>query len=193
MNYLLGGVHKMGAIKNVIFGILKGIRYGCMNILLPFLTFTFIRQINVAGLDIYLSNTKFQEIMFWVTALSLLVISAGFATSCSPKHSKRRAIFGIMLTISNCLYLYSYKYTGATLFELEIVDLGRVSVDLTLMLNLSLGVVFLNIIMNIYEFFDAIAYQKKYNKALLSRDKKNELNEPSYQEYLRKNDKEGEI
>lgn len=152
----------MGAGKNIFKGIIKGLITLVLSIIVPLLLFKQIKDFpDVMGLDISLENTEYNRILFWITAVGMISVSFSFAKGSSPKRSKQKAIFGIGGVLANCFYIYQYKFSGASTFTMQISDLGTISVDLGVILNLWMGLIFLKIIIEIYDLFDAISYKKK--------------------------------
>jgi hypothetical protein len=133
-----------------------------LSIIVPLVLFKQIKDFpDIMGLDISLENTEYNRILFWITAVGMISVSFSFAKGSSPKRSKRKALFGIGGVFANCFYIYQYKFSGASTFTMQISDLGTISVDLGVILNLWMGLIFLKIIIEIYDLFDAISYKKK--------------------------------
>ncbi len=152
----------MGAGKNIFKGIIKGLITLVLSIIVPLVLFRQIKDFpDIMGLDISLENTEFDRILFWITAIGMISVSFSFAKGSSPKRSKRKALFGIGGVFANCFYIYQYKFSGASTFTMQISDLGTISVELGVILNLWMGLIFLKIIIEIYDLFDAISYKKK--------------------------------
>lgn len=152
----------MSAGKNIFKGIIKGLITLVLSIIVPLVLFKQIKDFpDIMGLDISLENTEYNRILFWITAVGMISVSFSFAKGSSPKRSKRKALFGIGGVFANCFYIYQYKFSGASTFTMQISDLGTISVDLGVILNLWMGLIFLKIIIEIYDLFDAISYKKK--------------------------------
>ena len=67
--------------------------------------------------------------------------------------------------ILNCLYIWSYKFSGATSVRFEIVieltDVGFITVNVQNLVMLYMGVYFLTILLKGYDFFDFVLNRKK--------------------------------
>lgn len=158
----------MGAGKNISKGVIRGLITLVLSIIVPLLLFKQIKDIpDIMGLEISLENTEYMRILFWITAIGMISVSFSFAKNSSPKRSKRRALFGIGGVLANCFYIYQYKFSGASTFTMQISDLGTISLDLGVILNFWMGLIFLKIIIEIYDLFDAIFYKKKKKAEIL--------------------------
>ena len=109
----------MGSTKNMIRGLILTAVYVTTTIIIPMLTFSVIRD--VAGAYIVLSEEDYNKIIFWILAFGLVISGCAFFNYSSPKQSIRRGIFAFIQVIVNCLYIWSYKFSGATelIFTLE--------------------------------------------------------------------------
>ncbi len=116
------------------------------------------------GVDIVLEQQNYERIIFWVTTFGLLISSTAFFNYSSPKQSIRKGTFALIQIILNCLYIWSYKFSGATevRFEIviEIVNVGYITVNVQNMVMLYMGIYFLTIILKGYDFFDYIINRK---------------------------------
>ena len=152
----------MGAGKNIFKGVIKALITLVLSIIVPFLLFRQIKDFpDIMGLEITLENTEYNRILFWITAIGMISVAFSFAKGSSPKRSRRGALFGIGGVLANCFYIYQYKFSGASTFTMGISDLGTISVDLGVILNLWMGLIFLKIIIEIYDLIDAFLYEKK--------------------------------
>jgi hypothetical protein len=151
------------------FSIFKGIIYMAVYIVttmvIPFLTFTWVRELSILGVDIVLTQNDYENIIFWISAFGLLISAAAFVNYSSPKQSVRKGTFALIQILLNCLYIWSYKFSGATeiRFEIvfEIINVGFVSINVQNMVMLYMGVYFLTIILKGYDFFDFVLNRKK--------------------------------
>jgi hypothetical protein len=154
----------MGRIGNIIKGILFMSVYIVTTMVIPFLTFTWIRELSILGVDIVLTQHDYENIIFWISAFGLLISATAFFNYSSPKQSIRKGTFALIQIILNCLYIWSYKFSGATeiRFELvfEIASIGFVSINVANMVMLYMGVYFLTILLKGYDFFDFLLNRK---------------------------------
>jgi len=154
----------MGRIGNIIKGILFMSVYIVTTMVIPFLTFTWVRELSILGVDIVLTQHDYENIIFWISAFGLLISATAFFNYSSPKQSIRKGTFALIQIILNCLYIWSYKFSGATeiRFELvfEIASIGFVSINVANMVMLYMGVYFLTILLKGYDFFDFLLNRK---------------------------------
>jgi len=155
----------MGATKNMIRGTIYTSVYAVTTIIIPFLLFNWVRnlQIPLVG-EITLTQENYENIIFWILAFGLIISGCAFFSYSSPKQSIRRAVFALIQVIVNCLYLWSYKFSGATeiLFNFTISGYtGFLSLNLQTMVLVYMGVYFLTIILKIYDLIDFSINRKK--------------------------------
>ncbi|MHA1509103.1 MAG: hypothetical protein ACTSO6_10420 [Promethearchaeota archaeon] len=154
----------MGRIGNIVKGIIFMGVYIVTTMVIPFLTFTWVRELSILGVDIVLTQHDYENIIFWISAFGLLISATAFFNYSSPKQSIRKGTFALIQIILNCLYIWSYKFSGATeiRFELvfEIASIGFVSINVANMVMLYMGVYFLTIILKGYDFFDFLLNRK---------------------------------
>ncbi len=158
----------MGATKNIIRGTIFTAVYVTTTIVIPFLLFNWVKYLKVPelGIDIKLTQEDYEKIIFWIMAFGLLISGCAFFTYSSPKQSIRRGIFALIQVLLNCLYLWSYKFSGATeiVFDIDHPDdlfTGFLSLDLETMILIYMGVYFLTIVLKIYDVFDFTINREK--------------------------------
>lgn len=150
------------------FNIIKGIIYMCVYItttmVIPFLTFTWLRELSILGVDIVLTQYDYENIIFWISAFGLLISATAFFNYSSPKQSIRKGTFAMVQILLNCLYIWSYKFSGATEIRFEIVfeiaNIGFIAINVQNMVMLYMGIYFLTIILKGYDFFDFVLNRK---------------------------------
>jgi hypothetical protein len=154
----------MGRFKNIFKGIIYMVVYITTTMVIPSLTFTYIRNLSIFGVDIVLEQQDYENIIFWVSAFGLLISACAFFNYSSPKQSIRKGTFALIQILLNCLYIWSYKFSGATEVRFEIVfqitGLGFIAVNVQNMVMLYMGIYFLTIILKGYDFFDFIINRK---------------------------------
>lgn len=154
----------MGRFFNIFKGLIYMGVYIVTTMVIPFLTFTWVRELSILGVDIVLTQHDYENIIFWISAFGLLISAAAFFNYSSPKQSVRKGTFALIQILLNCLYIWSYKFSGATeiRFEIvfEIVNVGYVSINVQNMVMLYMGVYFLTIILKGYDFFDFVLNRK---------------------------------
>ncbi|MFX1488809.1 MAG: hypothetical protein ACFFBI_06665, partial [Promethearchaeota archaeon] len=91
---------------------------------------------------------------FWLIAFGLLTSGLAFFKYSSPKQSIRKAVFALLHVLVNCLYIWSYKFSGATELTFVIVNFGSFSLNAEQMLLIYMGVYFLTIVLRIYDLID---------------------------------------
>jgi len=155
----------MGAFPNLVKGFIYMAVYVVTTIVIPFSTFTFIKEIQVLGVSIVLEQLEYERIVFWISAFGLLISACAFFNYSSPKQSIRKGTFALVQILLNCLYIWSYKFSGATEVKFEIVfeitNVGFIIIDVQNMVLLYMGVYFLTIILKGYDFVDFIINRDK--------------------------------
>jgi len=164
----------MGRTTNIIKGILFMCVYITTTMVIPFLTFTWVKEVQILGVGIVLTQHDYENIIFWISAFGLLISATAFFNYSSPKQSIRKGTFAMVQIILNCLYIWSYKFSGATEIRFEIVfeiaNIGFISINVQNMVMLYMGVYFLTILLKGYDFFDFLLNrktirEKRYKKA----------------------------
>ncbi len=155
----------MGGTKNMIRGVIATSLYLTTTIIIPFLVFRWIKNFELPQIgQILMTQESYDTIIFWLTAFGILISGIAFFAFSSPKHSIRRGVFALLLVIVNCLYLWSYKFSGATevIFNIDITGFtGFLSLDLKQMVLTYMGIYFLMIILKVYDVIDFIINRKK--------------------------------
>ncbi|MFX0041301.1 MAG: hypothetical protein ACFE8L_00175 [Candidatus Hodarchaeota archaeon] len=149
---------------NIVKGTIFAIVYVCFTIIIPVVTFSLLREYVVQGLPLDFTQEDLNNIVFWVTAFGLVISGCAFFTHSSPKQSIRRGTFALIQVLVNCLYLWSYKFSGATeiIFNLEFEDTsGFLSLNLQQMVLVFLGIYFLTIILKVYDVIDFTINREK--------------------------------
>jgi len=154
----------MGRFYNITRGVIYMSVYIVTTMVIPYFTFTFIKEMQIMDVTIVLEQQNYERIIYWVSTFGLLISSCAFFNYSSPKQSIRKGAFALIQIVLNCLYIWSYKFSGATLvrFEIviEIVNLGYITVNVQHMVMLYMGVYFLTIILKGYDFLDFVINRK---------------------------------
>ncbi|KKN32213.1 hypothetical protein LCGC14_0816060 [marine sediment metagenome] len=159
----------MSGTTNIIRGIIFTIIYIITTILVPFFIFRWVMNFQVAippdgEIAIEMTQESYDRIIFWIIAFGLLISGCAFFSYSSPKQSIRRGVFALIQVIVNCLYLWSYKFSGATevRFNIDIPAFsGFVMLNLEQMILIYLGIYFLTIVIKSYDIIDFIINRKK--------------------------------
>lgn len=149
----------MGAVKNMVRGFLFTGVYVVFTIVIPLITFTLL--FNIEGLPIEWEKQDQQNITFWLTAFGLLVSGLAFFKYSSPKQSIRKGVFAFVQVIVNCLYLWSYRFSGATEITFVILDVGFFTLGLSQMILMYMGIYFLTIVLKVYDVIDFTINREK--------------------------------
>ncbi|MFX1279414.1 MAG: hypothetical protein ACFFA3_08355 [Promethearchaeota archaeon] len=149
----------MGAVKNMVKGFVFTGIYVVFTIILPLLLFTLI--FSIENLPLEWEQQDQTNIKFWLVAFGLLVSGLAFFKYSSPKQSIRKAVFALIQVIVNCLYIWSYSYSGATEITFIIFDFGFFTLDLTQMILIYMGIYFLTIILKVYDVIDFTLNREK--------------------------------
>ena len=148
-------------IKNMLRGTLVAAIYFTSTVLIPFWTFSWIKTINVEGVELQAYKQQVNQILFYVWAFGLIISGTAFFAYSSPPQSIRRGVFALIQIILNCLYLWSYKFSGALEIEFDLVDLGIITVNLKQMILLYMGIYFLTVILKAYDLVDFVVNREK--------------------------------
>ena len=155
----------MGATNNMIRGTIFASIYVVTTILIPILLFDWVRNLDIPSLgSITLTQENYENIIFWLVAFGLIISGCAFFSYSSPKQSIRRGVLALIQVIVNCLYIWSYKFSGATdiIFNFDYYgNLGFIVLNLQTMVLVYMGVYFLTIVLKIYDIFDFSINRKK--------------------------------
>jgi len=161
----------MGATRNMFKGILFAGIYLTTTMIIPYLTFTWIKDLTILGIPIVMSQLEYERILFWISAFGLMITGCAFCNYSSPKQSIRKAIFALIQILLNCLYIWSYKFSGATEVNFTIFTIGSLSIDFSQMILLYMGIYFLTIILKVYDLVDFTLNRKKVREKRYSKKK----------------------
>jgi hypothetical protein len=151
----------MGSVKNMVRGSIYTAIYAVTTIVIPLVTFSWLFQLTVQGFPFDFEQQEYQNIIFWVTAFGLIICGCAFFSHSSPKQSIRKAVFALMQVIVNCLYIWSYRFSGATDIQFTIVGYGFFSLDVQQMVLLYMGIYFLTILIKVYDIIDFAVNREK--------------------------------
>jgi len=155
----------MGAFYNLIKGLIYMGIYITTTMIIPYLTFTWIKEVQLLGVAIVLEQQQYERIIFWISAFGLLISSTAFFNYSSPKQSIRKGTFALIQILLNCLYIWSYKFSGATevRFEviIEIADVGFIAINVQNMVMLYMGIYFLTVVLKGYDLIDFVVNRDK--------------------------------
>ena len=151
----------MGAVKNLLRGFIYTAIYAVTTIIIPLVTFSWLFQMTVQGFPLDFEQQEYQNILFWVTAFGLVICGCAFFSHSSPKQSIRKAVFALIQVIINCLYIWSYRFSGATDVQFTIVGYGFFSLDVQQMVLIYMGIYFLTIVIKVYDIIDFTVNREK--------------------------------
>jgi len=151
----------MGAVKNLLRGFIYTAIYAVTTIIIPLVTFSWLFQMTVQGFPLDFEQQEYQNILFWVTAFGLVICGCAFFSHSSPKQSIRKAVFALIQVIVNCLYIWSYRFSGATDVQFTIVGYGFFSLDVQQMVLIYMGIYFLTIVIKMYDIIDFTVNREK--------------------------------
>jgi len=151
----------MGSVKNMVRGTIFTAIYVVITIVIPLATFTLLFNFVIQGLPLDFEQQDYNNIVFWIVAFGLMISGFAFFTFSSPKQSIRRAIFALIQVLINCLYLWSYKFSGAAVLSFIIVDFGVMTLNVQQMILMYMGLYFLTIVLKVYDIIDFTINRKK--------------------------------
>lgn len=152
---------KHAAAKNIIQGIIATAIYLTITIIIPYLTFSWIMSLKIEGAEVEITNTEYERIIYWIIAFGLIISGTAFFAYSAPTKSIRRGAFSVIQIILNCLYIWSYQFSGALDLNIELVDIGFISLNLTQLILVYMGVYFLTVILKVYDLVDCIINRDK--------------------------------
>ncbi len=144
----------MGAVKNMVKGFIFAGIYVVTTIVVPMLLFSWVRTMVVQGLPLDFEQQDYESVIFWLTAFGLIISGCAFFTHSSPKKSIRRGVFALLQVLVNCLYLWSYKFSGAAVITFIIADFGYFTLNISQMILVYMGVYFLTVVLKVYDIID---------------------------------------
>ncbi len=151
----------MGSVKNMVRGFVFTAIYVVVTIVIPLVTFSLIFNLVVQGIPLDFEQQDFQNVVFWIVAFGLVVSGCAFFTFSSPKQSIRRASFALIQVFVNCLYVWSYKFSGATDLSFVIIGFGSFTLDVQQMIMTYMGIYFLTIVLKVYDIIDFTINREK--------------------------------
>ena len=151
----------MGSVKNMVKGFIFSAIYVVTTIVIPLATFSWIRSMVVQGFPLDFEQQDYESIIFWLTAFGLIISGCAFFKYSSPKQSIRKGVFALIQVLVNCLYLWSYKFSGATEINFVILNFGFFSLNLQQMILVYMGIYFLTIVLKGYDIIDFTINREK--------------------------------
>ena len=151
----------MGSVKNMVKGFIFSTIYVVTTIVIPLATFSWIRSMVVQGFPLDFEQQDYESIIFWLTAFGLIISGCAFFKYSSPKQSIRKGVFALIQVLVNCLYLWSYKFSGAAEINFVIIDFGFFSLNLQQMILVYMGIYFLTIVLKGYDIIDFTINREK--------------------------------
>ncbi len=151
----------MGSVKNMVRGFIFTAVYVVITIVIPIATFNLFYELTIQGILFRFEQQDIQNMMFWATAFGLVVSGCAFFKYSSPKQSIRKAIFAFIQLLVNCLYLWSFKFSGATELSFIIEGLGPLALNIQQMVLIYLGIYFLTIVIKVYDIIDFTINREK--------------------------------
>jgi hypothetical protein len=132
-------------------------------IIVPLTTFTIFKEIPILGITIRMSEAKYNQIIYWVVSFGLLITGCAFFNYSSPKQSIRKGSFALLQVILNCMYLWSYKFSGATDIEYTFAS-GTVILIVEQLVLTYMGIYFMTVLIKGYDLIDFIVNRDKIRK-----------------------------
>jgi len=159
--------------KNIIRGIGFTAIYIITTMIIPYFTFTWVKELSIFGIvDIEMTQSQYDKIIFWILAFGLIISGAAFFSYSSPPQSIRGGIFALIQVILNCFYIWSYKFSGATEIQFDIVNFGFFYLNLQQMIITYLGIYFLTILLKVYDIVDFAVNREKIREKRMEKLRK---------------------
>ncbi|MFX1456763.1 MAG: hypothetical protein ACFFDB_15425 [Promethearchaeota archaeon] len=144
----------MGSAKNMIKGFIFTAVYVVFSIIIPIATFSLMYDFVVQGFPLVFEQQDYQNITFWILAFGLITSGCAFFKYSSPKQSIRKGVFALIQVFVNCLYIWSYKFSGATNISFLIAGWGGFTINVQQMILVYMGIYFLTIVLRVYDVID---------------------------------------
>ena len=151
----------MGSVKNMVKGFIYSSIYVVTTIVIPLVTFSWIRSMVVQGFPLNFEQQDYESVIFWLTAFGLIICGCAFFKYSSPKQSIRKGVFALIQVLVNCLYIWSYKFSGAAEINFVILNFGFFSLNLQQMILVYMGIYFLTIVLKAYDIIDFTINREK--------------------------------
>lgn len=151
----------MGSVKNMVKGLVFTGVYVVVTIVIPLVTFSLIYNLVVQGFPLDFQQQDYQNITFWVIAFGLITSGCAFFKYSSPKKSIRKGFLALIQILVNCLYLWSYKFSGATSLSFVIPGFGGFTLNIEKMILVYMGIYFLTIVLKVYDIIDFTINREK--------------------------------
>ena len=159
--------------KNIIRGVGFTLIYILTTMIIPYLTFSWVRELSIFGLiDIEMTQSQYDKIIFWVLAFGLIISGSAFFSYSSPPQSIRGGVFALIQVVLNCFYIWSYKFSGATEIQFDIVNFGFFYLNLQQMIVVYLGIYFLTILLKTYDIIDFAVNREKIREKRVEKIRK---------------------
>jgi len=137
-------------ISNLLMGIFFASLYFIATVLVPYLTFTWLMALEIEGAEIEITASQYNKIIYWIIALGSIITATAFCTHSSPPQSIRKGVLSLIQIFLNCLYIWSYKYSGALDLNIELIDFGIIALNLTQLIIAYLAVYFFTVFIKFY-------------------------------------------
>ena len=82
-------------------------------------------------------------------ALGSIISAIAFCSYSAPPQSMRKGFLSLIQIIVNIIYIWSYQFSGALDLNIELVDIGFISLDLTQLILVYMGVYFLTVVLDL--------------------------------------------
>jgi len=159
--------------KNIIRGLGFTAIYIITTMVIPYFTFTWVKELSIFGIvDIEMTQSQYDKIIFWVLAFGLVISGSAFFSYSSPPQSIRGGVFALIQVILNCFYIWSYKFSGATEIQFDIVNFGFFYLNLQQMIITYLGIYFLTILLKVYDIIDFVVNREKIREKRMEKLRK---------------------
>ena len=159
--------------KNIIRGVGFTAIYIITTMVIPYFTFTWVKELSIFGIvDIEMTQSQYDKIIFWVLAFGLVISGSAFFSYSSPPQSIRGGVFALIQVILNCFYIWSYKFSGATEIQFDIVNFGFFYLNLQQMIITYLGIYFLTILLKVYDIVDFVVNREKIREKRMEKLRK---------------------
>ncbi|MFW9988212.1 MAG: hypothetical protein ACFFC3_06110 [Candidatus Odinarchaeota archaeon] len=151
----------MGAVGNMVKGFIFAAIYAVITIVVPLIMFSLIESFDLGFAELDFTREDYERVRFWIISIGLIITGCAFFSHSSPKQSIRKASIALVQVLVNCIYIWAYKFSGALELTFIVEDFAFITLDVSQMVLVTLGVYFLTIVLKVYDIIDFTINREK--------------------------------
>ena len=143
----------------MLWGSLNFLYVVAFSVLLPMYTLTALTSLSINGINLTFGQQDYDVMILWLYRTGYLMAALAFFKASSPKYSKRRAWGNLLQNAAYVFYIFMFKFSGTS--DITLTGSGIfISLDVTPLLVLYMGLVFLYVCLSIWELIDTALWAK---------------------------------